>query len=228
MKNSGKARKAAFKMLLVTLILVLLVPVGALLATLIAGATVILSSALIGLWFLFALFTLYFFRDPTPRVPQGANLVVSPAHAKVDVIDTLHEPQFMGGQCQRISMFLSVLNVHVQNAPVGGTVKLVKYTEGQFLSAMKTESAACNENVYLGFESSEPRGARIGVRLIAGVLARRIIPWVAVGDEVARGDRISLIQFGSRADIYLPASAKIKVKLGDKVVGGETVLAVFE
>jgi phosphatidylserine decarboxylase len=228
MKHSGKARKAAFKMLLVTLILVLLVPVGALLATLIAGAALFLFCLLVGLWFVFALFTLYFFRDPTPRVPQGANLVVSPAHAKVDVMDTVNEPQFMGGECQRISMFLSVLNVHVPNAPVGGTVKHMKYTEGEFLNAMKTESAACNENVYLGFESSEPRGTKVGVRLIAGVLARRIIPWVEVGDDVARGDRISLIQFGSRADVYLPASAKIQVKLGDKVVGGETVLAVFE
>jgi len=80
----------------------------------------------------------------------------------------------------------------------------------------------------LGFEAAEPRGRRVGVRLIAGVLARRIIPFIKEGDEVVRGDRISLIQFGSRADVYLPLSAKIQVKLGDKLVGGESVLAVFE
>jgi phosphatidylserine decarboxylase len=228
MKHSGKARKAAFKMLVITLALVLLVPLAGFLATLIGGAMMFFSFGLILVWLLFALFTLYFFRDPTARVPQGANLVVSPAHAKVDVIDTLNEPQFMGGECQRISMFLSVLDVHVQNAPVGGVVKFSKYTEGQFLNAMRTECASCNENVLLGFEAGEPRGVKVGVRLIAGVLARRIIPWVEPGDEVARGDRISLIQFGSRCDVYLPRSAKIQVKLGDKLVGGESVLAVFE
>ena len=134
----------------------------------------------------------------------------------------------MGGDCQRISMFLSVVNVHVQNSPVSGKVVFLKETEGQFLNAMKTECATCNENVYIGLQSTDPQNEKIGVKLIAGVIARRIIPFVAVGDELARGDRISLIQFGSRVDVYLPHTAKIKVKLGDRVVGGETVLAAFE
>jgi len=215
-------------MLLITLALVLLVPVAGFLATLIGSAMVVFSGVLILLWVLFALFTLYFFRDPTARVPGGADLVVSPAHGRVDVIDTVTEPQFMGGECQRISMFLSVMNVHVQNAPVGGKIAYFKYTEGQFLNAMRTECAACNENALIGIEAAEPRGIKVGVRLIAGVLARRIVAWVAPGDEVARGERISLIQFGSRAELYLPASARIKVKLGDRVVGGETVIAAFE
>jgi phosphatidylserine decarboxylase len=228
MKHSGKARKAAFKMLLITLILVLLIPVAGFLATVIGSAMVVLSFILVGIWILFALFTLYFFRDPNARVPAGANLVVSPGHGKVDVIDTVTEGQFMRGDCQRISMFLSVLDVHVQNAPVAGKIAHLKYTQGQFLNAMRTECAECNENVLIGIDAAEPGGTRMALRLIAGVLARRIIPWIEVGDEVARGDRISLIQFGSRVDVYLPHSAKIKVQLGDKVVGGETVLAVFE
>jgi phosphatidylserine decarboxylase len=228
MKHSGKARKAAFKMLLVTLVLVLLVPVAGFLATLIGSAMVAFSILLILAWVLFALFTLYFFRDPNPRVPAGANLLVSPGHGKVDVIDTVAEPQFMGGECRRISMFLSVLNVHVQNAPVGGTVAYFKHTTGQFLNAMRTESASFNENVLIGIEAAEPRGVKVGVRLIAGVLARRIVPWVAPGDAVARGDRIGLIQFGSRLDVYLPQNARIEIRLGDRVVGGETVLAVLE
>jgi phosphatidylserine decarboxylase len=215
-------------MLLVTLVLVVLVPVAGFLATLIGSAMVAFSILLILAWVLFALFTLYFFRDPTPRVPAGANLLVSPGHGKVDVIDTVAEPQFMGGDCRRISMFLSVLDVHVQNAPVAGTVAYFKHTTGQFLNAMKTESASCNENVLIGIEAAEPRGVKVGVRLIAGVLARRIVPWVAPGDAVARGDRIGLIQFGSRLDVYLPQSARIEIKLGDRVVGGETVLAVLE
>jgi phosphatidylserine decarboxylase len=228
MKHSGKARKAAFKMVFITLVLVVLVPIAGVLATVIGLSLLALFWILLAVWFIFALFTFYFFRDPNARVPAGPGLVVSPGHGKVDVIDTLTEPQFMGGECQRISMFLSVVNVHVQNAPVSGQVSFLKYTEGQFLNAMKTECATCNENVYIGIESSDPPNEKIGVKLIAGVIARRIVPFVEAGDVIARGDRISLIQFGSRVDVYLPHSAKIKVKLGDRVVGGETLLAAFE
>ena len=228
MKHSGKARNAAFKMILITLCLILLVPIIGFLGMAIGSAMVAVSFFLLLVWFIFALFTLYFFRDPTAKVPAGSGLVVSPGHGKVDVIDTVNEVQFMGRECQRISMFLSVLNVHVQNAPVSGRVAYVKHTEGQFLNAMKTECASCNENVYIGFEANDPRDEKIGMKLIAGVLARRIVPFVTTGDEMARGDRISLIQFGSRVDVYLPQSARIKVKLGDRVVGGETVLAAFE
>jgi phosphatidylserine decarboxylase len=228
MKHSGKARKAAFKMILITLVLVILLPVIGVLGTLIGSAMVAVSVFIFLVWCLFALFTLYFFRDPNARVPAGTGLVLSPGHGKVDVIDTVNEPQFMGRECQRISMFLSVVDVHVQNAPVSGKVAYLKATEGQFLNAMKTECATCNENVYIGIDSTDPANEKIGVKLIAGVLARRIIPFVAVGDELARGDRISLIQFGSRVDVYLPHSAKIKVKLGDRVVGGESILAAFE
>lgn len=228
MKHSGKARKAAFKMIFITLVLVVLVPIAGVLATVIGLSLLALFWILLAVWFVFALFTLYFFRDPNARVPAGTGLVLSPGHGKVDIIDTVNEPQFLGRECQRISMFLSVLDVHVQNAPVSGKVAYLKYTEGQFLNAMKTECATCNENVYIGFDSSDPANEKIGMKLIAGVLARRIIPFVEVGDEMARGDRISLIQFGSRVDVYLPHSAKIKVKLGDRVVGGESILAAFE
>jgi len=228
MKHSGKARKAAFKMLMITLALVILLPVVGILGWLISSAMVAVSVFIFLVWLVFALFTLYFFRDPNARVPAGPGLVVSPGHGKVDVIDTLTEPQFIGGDCQRISMFLSVVDVHVQNSPVSGKVTYLKETEGQFLNAMKTECATCNENVYIGLQSTDPQNEKIGVKLIAGVIARRIVPFVQVGDDLARGDRISLIQFGSRVDVYLPHSAKIKVKIGDRVVGGETVLAAFE
>jgi phosphatidylserine decarboxylase len=93
---------------------------------------------------------------------------------------------------------------------------------------MKTECAECNENVLIGIEATDPRETKIGMRLIAGVLARRIVPWIETGDDITRGDRISLIQFGSRCDVYLPMNAKIKIKLGDRVVGGQTVVAAFE
>ena len=94
---------------------------------------------------------------------------------------------------------------------------------------MKTDSAKFNENVLIGIDASlNPAGEKIGVRLIAGLIARRIVPWVAQGDSIQRGERISLIQFGSRVDVYLPLRAKIKVKLGDRVMGGETVIASFD
>jgi len=184
-----------------------------------------LGLALGAVWLLFAVFTIYFFRDPEPNPPPGPGLVVSPGHGKVDAIEQIAEPQFMGGPCHRVSTFLSVIDVHVQNAPVAGKIVFFKKTAGQFLSALKAESGLHNENVLLGFASSETPGEKIGVRLIAGVLARRIVPFVGMGDEVGRGERISLIQFGSRCDLYVPLHYKIKVKAGDKVVGSRTVMA---
>jgi phosphatidylserine decarboxylase len=155
MKHSGKARKSAFKLILISLIaLVVVWALGAFTGTMVAIITAValaITPVMLILWVLFALFTLYFFRDPNPRVPKGTNLVLAPAHGKVDVVGTTKEPEFMGGECQRISIFLSVVDVHVQNAPVSGKVAWLKYTTGQFLNALKAESAIYNENVLLGF-----------------------------------------------------------------------------
>jgi phosphatidylserine decarboxylase len=227
MKHSGRAFQAALKIIFWTLVALIAIFVVGFVAVIVLASAWALSFFLIGVWIVFALFTLYFFRDPTPRVPVGPGLIVSPAHGKVDIIDQVDEPQFVGGRCQRISIFLSVFNVHVQNAPVSGKVDYYRYNTGQFLSALKTESAEQNENLLLGFIDTE-NGDKIGLRLIAGVIARRIVPYVKLGDEVMRGERISLIQFGSRTDLYLPLTAKIKIKLEDKVIGGETVMATFE
>lgn len=229
MRHTGKARKAALKIILFSLI------AGCVLWAVIAFAAVVgtvLSvvsvPVLLILWVVFSLFTLYFFRDPTAKTPMGPNLVLAPGHGKIDVIDTTTEPLFMGGECQRVSMFLSVFDVHVQNAPLSGKVSFFRYSVGQFINALRVESAQHNENLLLGFTSAEPSSRKVGVRLIAGVIARRIVPFVQLGDEVTRGERISLIQFGSRCDVYLPPGAKVRVNLGDHVVGGETVLAVLE
>jgi phosphatidylserine decarboxylase len=229
MKYSGRARKAAFKLILITLVagLVLwgIVGVASFVGTILA---VISVPVLLALWVLFSVFTLFFFRDPTPEVPAGKRLIVAPAHGRVDVIDQTTEPQFMGGECHRISIFLSVFNVHVQNAPVSGRVGFFKYTMGEFMNALRKECADCNENLYMGFEATDPPATKVGVRLIAGVIARRIVPFVQMGEEVTKGGRIALIQFGSRANVYLPLNAKIRVSLDQKVVGGETVLAEIE
>lgn len=228
MKNSGKASKAAWRMIGWTFAALVALLVLSFLAVLIGSLLITVYIGVAAVWVVFALFTLYFFRDPDARVPTGRGLVVSPGHGKVDVIDKVHEPRFMDGECQRVSIFLSVFNVHVQNAPVSGKVTYFKYTEGKFLNALKTESAQHNENILLGITASDPNGEKIGVRLITGLIARRLVPWVGEDDDVERGGRISLIQFGSRVDVYLPLHAKIQVKLGDRAVGGETVLATFE
>lgn len=185
----------------------------------------LLAALVAFLGFVFALFTLWFFRDPNPRVPTQSGVVVAPGHGKLDVIDEVEELTVMGGRCRRLSIFLSVFDVHVQQAPVTGTVTLVKHNPGQFLNALKTESATHNENVLIGLRTTEAGNPMIGVRLLAGLIARRILPWLTPGEAVARGERISLIQFGSRVDLYLPLSAEITVQVGQRVCGGETVVA---
>lgn len=225
MKHSGKARQAALRLIFWTLALLALLLVVGLLAKFVGWALIGMTLLMIVLWPLFAIFTLYFFRDPNPKVPTGPGLVVAPGHGKVDVIDETTEPEIMGGPCKRVSIFLSVFDVHVQNAPVAGEVSFFKYQTGKFLNALKTECASENENVLIGFAPEEKPGEKLAIRLVAGLIARRIEPWVMAGDEVARGERISLIQFGSRVEVYLPMSAQIECRLGDKVVGGETVIA---
>ena len=184
-----------------------------------------LAALVVFLGFVFGVFVLWFFRDPDPRVPSEDGVVVSPAHGKVDVIDELDEPEVMGGRCRRISIFLSVFDVHVQNSPVAGVVHHLRHTPGKFLNALNTDSASHNENVLVGFRLPDAGGSRVAIRLIAGLIARRIIPWIQTGETVARGERISLIQFGSRVDVYLPLTAKVEVRLGQRVRGGETVVA---
>jgi phosphatidylserine decarboxylase len=224
MKHMGKARKAALKLVGSSFILLLAILGAAMIAKFFGGLVLAMASVLVVVWLLFIVFTFYFFRDPSAQVPADKNVVVSPAHGTIDVIDETTVSEFGEEKVRRVSIFLNVFNVHVQQAPVSSKVIYLKHTSGLFLNALKTESAQHNENVLITFE---PQGTqeKIGVRLIAGLIARRIIPWVVVGDTVAAGDRISLIQFGSRADLYLPMYYKIRANLGDKVVGGETIIA---
>lgn len=228
MSNAGKARRAALRLVGWTFAVLLLVLLAAWVARMLGSLVLTLSTLLVAIWAGFALFTLYFFRDPTPRVPSGRGLVVAPAHGRVDVVDRTTEPRFLGGECHRISIFLSVFDVHVQYAPVAGRVAYQKHTPGTYVSALRTDSSAYNENVLLGLEAADPRGEKVAVRLIAGLIARRIVPFVEAGDEVAQGDRLSLIQFGSRVELYLPLRARVTVKVGERVRGGETVVATWE
>ena len=225
MKHAGKATRAALKLIYWTLFFLLVLMLAATLARLLGELVVHVAGGLFGLWVLFLIACLVFFRDPEARVPSAPEAIVSPASGKVDLVDEWEEPVTAGGRCRRISIFLSVFDVHVQRSPVAGEVVVCTHTPGQFLNAMRQDSAALNENVLIGLASTERPDERIGVRLIAGLIARRIVPWVKVGDRVERGGRISLIQFGSRCDVYLPLSAQVKVKPGDRVRGGESILA---
>ncbi len=228
MKHSGKASAAALKLIAISGAGVLALLLVAWLAAHIGSFIVTQAVTLSVLWALFVIFTFYFFRDPDPLPPTGPGLVIAPGHGKVDTIDTTTETDFMGGECRRISIFLSVFDVHVQNAPVTGRIAFFKHTPGQYLNAMRADCAKFNENVLIGIESVDPRETKVGMRLIAGLIARRIVPFVSQNDPVLRGERVSLIQFGSRVDVYLPMNSKVKVQLGDRVVGGLTVLAAFE
>lgn len=228
MKHSGKAFKAAVRIIFWTLVLLAALFAAGVLATLLGSVIAAISTALVAVWVVFVLFTLYFFRDPDPLAPTIPNAIVSPAHGKVDVVDETIEVEFMGGPCKRISIFLSVVDVHVQAAPVAGKLVFHKHKEGEFLSATRADCSEHNENVLLGFVPTHFPEQKIGLRLIAGLIARRIIVWAATGEVINRSERISLIQFGSRCDVYFPLTTKIHVKLGDRVKGGETIVASFD
>jgi phosphatidylserine decarboxylase len=228
MRNSGKAFRAGLRLIFWTLLLLVSVFGIGVLAMVLGAFTAAITTATISVWILFAVFTLYFFRDPNPHKLSIPNAIVAPAHGKIDLIDETTEEIVMGGPCRRISIFLSVFNVHVQNAPASAKVTYLKHTAGIFLSATRSDCGEHNENVLLGLEATEYPGQKIGVRLIAGLIARRIITWIEPGETVNRSDRISLIQYGSRCELYLPLSVKVHAKLGDKVRGGETLVASFD
>jgi phosphatidylserine decarboxylase len=172
---------------------------------------------------LLAAFFLWFFRDPERAIPADHGAVVSPGDGKVTDIS----PVTVGGQRQmRISIFLNVFNVHVNRSPITGVIREVRYQRGKYLNAMNQASAEENEqNVVTVEGEGDAAGQTVVFKQIAGLLARRIVFHGKVGDRLERGQRVGLIKFGSRVDVLLDASASVRVKLGDHVKGGSTVLA---
>ena len=176
-----------------------------------------------------------FFRDPERVVPQGDDLIVAPADGLVSLICQVPPPLELQGPdgngqaglgvepVTRISIFMSVFDVHINRAPVGGTVRRVVYIPGKFLNADLDKASEENERQHILIE--RPDGKPIGCTQIAGLVARRIVPFIKPGDIVAAGQRIGLIRFGSRVDVYLPQGTDAKVLLGQTVIAGETVLA---
>ena len=168
---------------------------------------------------LFALFFLWFFRDPERTIPSEEGAIVSPADGKVTDVSTVSVGQ---DKQLRLSIFLSVFDVHVNRTPISGVVREVRYQHGKFMNAMDEASADQNEQNIVTVEGN---GQRVVFKQIAGLLARRIVFHPKVGDRIERGQRIGLIKFGSRCDVLLDASARPNVKVGDRVKGGSSVLA---
>ncbi len=171
-----------------------------------------------------ALFVLFFFRDPERPVPAGDNLVVSPADGRVIVIKDIFEPTYLKQEVKQISIFLSVFNVHVNRAPVGGTVETVKYNPGKFHVASVDKASLDNEQTAMVIVNGEHR---VLVKQIAGLIARRIVCYARPGDALKTGERYGLIRFGSRVDIFLPRDAEIKVKVGDRIKGSRDIIGVL-
>ena len=167
----------------------------------------------------FAAFFLWFFRDPERAIPAEAGAIVSPADGRVT---ELCPATLEGTRTIRISIFLNVFDVHVNRSPIGGVIRNVRYQKGKFLNAMSAASAEQNEQTVVTVEGE---GQTLVFKQIAGLLARRVVFTKRIGDHVTRGERIGMMKFGSRMDVFLDPSAALQVKVGDRVKGGSSVLA---
>jgi phosphatidylserine decarboxylase len=192
------------------------------------GGLLVVAAALVWLtqiwWWgilpaLLAAFFLWFFRDPQRAIPEEAGLIVSPADGLVTSVERVATP---AGEKVKLSVFLSVFDVHVNRSPLAGVIREIKYEKGQFLNAMNPDSAEKNEQNTVVVAGS---GVEVTFKQIAGLLARRIVFTRKVGDQLRRGERVGLIKFGSRVDVLLPGDAVVAVKKGDRVKGGSSVLA---
>ena len=168
------------------------------------------------------LFTIAFFRDPNRPVPAGPNLIVAPADGRVRDIVDLDEKEILKTKTRRVGIFLSIFDVHTNRAPIDGRIVYRQHHAGLCLDARDPNCSEKNEAMTWAFEN--PRG-RIVVRQLTGAIARRIVAWANVGDELKKGERFGMIRFGSRTELYLPLDAEILVKTGDHVSGGSTVIA---
>ena len=195
-----------------------------------AGATFLaaLTGAAWLFWplFVLTLWSIYFFRDPPRGVPQDDGLLIAPADGLVQMVVQAVPPAELGLGDQpltRVSIFLSVFDVHINRTPCAATIDVVAYRPGKFLNANADKASEENERQHILIERGD--GTRIGFTQIAGLVARRIVPFVKPGDILAAGQRVGLIRFGSRVDVYLPAGTEPKVLIGQRTIAGETILA---
>jgi phosphatidylserine decarboxylase len=172
------------------------------------------------------LFVAWFFRNPARVVPQGPNLVVAPGDGKVIAIEEEFEPRFLKDRAVRITIFLNVFDVHINRLPCDGVVEDVQYHPGLFLVASNPDATIKNEQNALMIKATH--GAKVLCVQVAGLIARRIICWVSPKDRAVRGERFGLIRFGSRMDTFLPIASVIKVSVGDRVKGGQSILGELQ
>lgn len=202
-----------------------IIPGIILIAFLIILATRFNSYVALGLSMFFAVLTLFvafFFRDPERITPEEPLVLVSPADGTILSIDSLPNFQHINGPAIKISIFLSVFNVHINRSPAAGVLDYVKYNPGEFFKAFEPKASEKNEQTELGMTTTS--GHKIVFKQIAGIIARRIVCQVNDNDTLAAGERIGLIRFGSRMDLIFPQDSKVSVSVGDKVVGGETIM----
>jgi phosphatidylserine decarboxylase len=171
---------------------------------------------------LLVLFCINFFRDPERPIPPGDEVVVAAADGVVADIVEIEEDEVLKTKCRRVGIFLSVFDVHVNKAPIAGRISYQQHHPGVYLDARNPECSLKNEALTWAIEGSK---ATLVVRQITGAIARRIVPWSKVGDEISKGFRFGMIRFGSRTEVYLPLSASVEVKVGDRVRGAESVIA---
>jgi len=171
------------------------------------------------------LFSVYFFRNPERVVPDGDNLVIAPADGKVIFVGEVQEDRYFKERVIKVSIFMSVFNVHVNRVPCAGKVVEMYYNKGQFLNASYDKASESNEQSGILLETDH--GSRILFVQIAGLIARRIVTYPIIGDVLQRGARYGLIRFGSRVDIFFPKNADVTVTLGEHTVAGETVLGTL-
>ena len=176
------------------------------------------------------LWTAAFFRDPIRTTPKGEGLIIAPADGMVTMISTVEPPPELAGEdglppgpCIRVSIFMSVFDVHINRTPIAGVVTRVVYIAGKFLNADLDKASEDNERQHILVQGDD--GTRVGFTQIAGLVARRIVPWVRPGDRLATGQRVGLIRFGSRVDVYLPPDTAPQLLLGQRTVAGETIVA---
>jgi len=180
------------------------------------------------LWLLFVE-VCYFFRDPERKIPQSSTVIVSPADGKIISINTTKEDSFLKHECIRVSIFMNIFNVHINRAPISGAIEYYHYNPGKFISAFKEKASLDNEQVAIGIRGEmEGKEFKILTKLIAGLIARRIVVWKKKGASVIKGERMSLIKFGSRVDLYLPLEVKVKIKEGNWVKAGETIIGLIK
>ncbi len=171
------------------------------------------------------LFNFYFFRDPERSVPQGDNLIISPADGKIIKIEEVEEPIYFKQKVRMVSIFMSVVSVHVNRYPISGVVSYVDYQVGKFLAAFDHKASDENEQSIIGIENGEKK---ILFKQIAGIIARRIVFNVEKDAKVTAGDRFGLIHYGSRVDMFFPLDVEVKVQLNDMVQSGESIIGEYK